>query len=547
MAKNFSAPLRDRMIGPDGVVTRTWQPWFEAKDEDVKTVTTIIKTVRTGYVDAASYGTAYNSTTINAAITAIGSAQSALLLAPGSWIMNDDITVPANVSLEFTDGAIITTTGYTLAVSGPITAGRYKIFTGTGTVTCTGTVYPEWWGAVGDDSTSCSTAINAATASGAKKVEFSDGTYRIDAKITTADGSAVCLAGNGYGSQLKKMYNGAMISLGKLCEMRNLYLNGNGATYTGVGVEITTGALDNVSWRRIHNCDILSTASYGVEFSGDRAGYSSSISVCRIVPTGTTAAIKFPTLGSTENNGNRSLTDVWTYGNPIVDLGDSNNTVMASCDGFFPIFSQYTTKVAIAGSRLNVLAATAATINGTAHAIAGNTINAAGALGVVFAATLLNTKFQGNAIGSGIPVTDSAPGFSVGNDIYFQGATYVPTWTGSVTNPVLNDGTLAGHWERRGQFCRVNIKMTAGAGTTFGSGYWDFSIPYAAARFTTGSALLYDSSGATYTYVGTAITDAATQTIRVGIDAGAAYVGATVPFSWASGDYLVVDMEYLIA
>ncbi|MDR3583500.1 MAG: hypothetical protein P4L62_04035 [Candidatus Pacebacteria bacterium] len=60
-------------------------------------------------------------------------------------------------------GATITTTGHTLSMSIP-TAGRYQIFAGTGTVTFSngGTVYPEWFGAKGDDSTDDFAALQAA-------------------------------------------------------------------------------------------------------------------------------------------------------------------------------------------------------------------------------------------------------------------------------------------------------------------------------------------------------------------------------------------------
>ena len=76
-------------------------------------------------------GANYNSTTINAAIKAIGSTNRvALVLRPGSWVMNANITVPSNITLKIVPGAFITTTGYTLAINGPFEAGLYQVFVG---------------------------------------------------------------------------------------------------------------------------------------------------------------------------------------------------------------------------------------------------------------------------------------------------------------------------------------------------------------------------------------------------------------------------------
>lgn len=92
-------------------------------------------------------GVNYNSTTINSALTAIGVNQATVMLRPGSWMMNSNITVPVNVTLKVPNGAVITTTGYTITVNGPIEAGAYTIFSGTGTAAGLITAVPQWFGA----------------------------------------------------------------------------------------------------------------------------------------------------------------------------------------------------------------------------------------------------------------------------------------------------------------------------------------------------------------------------------------------------------------
>jgi hypothetical protein len=57
---------------------------------------------------------------------------------------------------------------------------------------------------------------------------------------------------------------------------------------------------------------------------------------------------------------------------------------------------------------------------------------------------------------------------------------YTPTWTGSVSNPAIGNGMLAGRYTVIGKLVHVNIVMDAGTTTTFGSGIWSFGLPFAA-------------------------------------------------------------------
>ncbi len=57
--------------------------------------------------------------------------------------------------------------------------------------------------------------------------------------------------------------------------------------------------------------------------------------------------------------------------------------------------------------------------------------------------------------------------------------TYSVTWTGSVANPSLGNGTLAGSYILHGRFADVFVQLQAGSTTTFGTGDWLFSLPVA--------------------------------------------------------------------
>ncbi|MEU6098956.1 hypothetical protein [Streptomyces sp. NPDC047079] len=58
---------------------------------------------------------------------------------------------------------------------------------------------------------------------------------------------------------------------------------------------------------------------------------------------------------------------------------------------------------------------------------------------------------------------------------------YTPTWTAS-TNPNIGNGTLTGRYMKIGRTVIVHINLTAGSTTTFGSGSYNWSLPFAAAN-----------------------------------------------------------------
>ncbi len=108
-------------------------------------------------------------TTLQGAVTGIGGNLSMLRIPAGTWSINANFTIPANVTLKPERGAVLTVaTGMTLTINGPLDARPYQIFScaGTGKVVfgngSTPEVHPEWWGAIGDGSVDCTAAIQAA-------------------------------------------------------------------------------------------------------------------------------------------------------------------------------------------------------------------------------------------------------------------------------------------------------------------------------------------------------------------------------------------------
>ncbi|MCX4596080.1 hypothetical protein OG819_42465 [Streptomyces sp. NBC_01549] len=59
---------------------------------------------------------------------------------------------------------------------------------------------------------------------------------------------------------------------------------------------------------------------------------------------------------------------------------------------------------------------------------------------------------------------------------------YTPTWTATTTNPVVNNGTLVGRYSKIGRQVTVHINLVPGSTTTYGSGNYNWALPFAAAN-----------------------------------------------------------------
>lgn len=56
---------------------------------------------------------------------------------------------------------------------------------------------------------------------------------------------------------------------------------------------------------------------------------------------------------------------------------------------------------------------------------------------------------------------------------------YTPVWTAATTNPVIGNGTLNGAYVAAGKLIFYRIAIVAGTTTTWGSGAYSFTYPFA--------------------------------------------------------------------
>jgi hypothetical protein len=87
---------------------------------------------------------AMNTTTLQQALSYIGAASTVLYLEPGAWSVTS-LTVPANVILKISWGAMITVSG-TLTINGAVDAPPCQVFSGgTVTINSTGALWKNTW------------------------------------------------------------------------------------------------------------------------------------------------------------------------------------------------------------------------------------------------------------------------------------------------------------------------------------------------------------------------------------------------------------------
>ncbi|TIU88812.1 MAG: hypothetical protein E5W06_00135 [Mesorhizobium sp.] len=126
-------------------------------------------------------------------------------------------------------------------------------------------------------------------------------------------------------------------------------------------------------------------------------------------------------------------------------------------------------------------------------------------------------------------------------DDYERGAA-IPTWTGTTTNPSIGNGTLSGSYVKVGRLVHFDLLMQSGSTTTFGSGVWSFSLPFAAAS-TAGAGVVSGFDAGTANRVG-AVQIFTTSTIGMVSDGGSNNWSATLPQTWANPDYLKASITY---
>jgi len=326
-------------------------------------------------------GTEFTQATIEAALTAIGTTDKAtLLLRPGTWVISSNVDWSAytNVTFKIVPGAVISHGAFTVNLPN-LGVAFYQVFSGTGTVTLSGSVkevYPEWFGPNVTPGTTDMTAEiqDAVTAAGAiAPVYISETTYLISGTITLGTGSTITGGGDPSAIQnsspnVKMLYAAAKNNI----LIRNIKLLGAAVTDGDSGIYIDGG--DNI---RIESVTAGGFKYWPIVVTDNAA----NVTITKCVAYGSTAQSGIAvTTGSnkvivTDNISHSNYYSGIIFEDSITDGIISNNVVYANKTGIYDV-------------------------SNTGTIISGNSVKGAGSgtTGGIVAVTATNTLITGNSV-----------------------------------------------------------------------------------------------------------------------------------------------------
>jgi hypothetical protein len=147
--------------------------------------------------------------------------------------------------------------------------------------------------------------------------------------------------------------------------------------------------------------------------------------------------------------------------------------------------------------------------------------------------------------------TDTYYGYDAGTATWVPVASmrawqsFTPSWTGSVSNPVLGNGTVDARYLQVGKTVRFRLILTMGSTTTYGSGAWGLTLPIAPSDSQAVACVYVDASASTRC-AGTAWLTNGSGIFRMlpPTDAASAGIAATTPFTWATSDQVIISGTY---
>lgn len=198
------------------------------------------------------------------AITYIGTSNSKTLYITTQHRITSNTTIPSNISLVvLKGGSFAIDSGVTLTINGPFDAGRFRVFSGSGSVAfgAHALVLPEWFGAVADGATDDGAYINKAidslTTNGGTVLFACGKTYavhagnnriRIRSNVTLdLGGCTIQRIGTNYSNNLIENYTYAPgTGYDSNVTLRNGTIKGNGTSDTSTQSHTVPAA--NVFW-----------------------------------------------------------------------------------------------------------------------------------------------------------------------------------------------------------------------------------------------------------------------------------------------------------
>jgi len=127
----------------------------------------------------------------------------------------------------------------------------------------------------------------------------------------------------------------------------------------------------------------------------------------------------------------------------------------------------------------------------------------------------------------------------------WQGAwtQYTPAWTSSGTAPAIGNGVRIGYYSKVGRIVTAKIFIQTGSTSTYGTGFYSFSLPFTAAvtgvsagAFAHSGVISAQNNGGIF-YTANAVVLQSTPTVVNGVlAANANFLGATTPVTFTGAN-----------
>ncbi len=209
---------------------------------------------------------------LSEALQAIGDTEMTLYLDAPAMLVGD-ATVPATLGLVFCKGGYILHGAHKLRINGPLSAGAYQIFEGTGEVTIADNavteMFVEWWGGAADNATNNTPAFAAVVAAMTNpSIRLLQGTYL---GVFAASEKVINLHGSGKWKTTLKNNDPAA---------KTLHLsNCHGSHISDLKVHLNDAPPIGVHLER---CTYLDMQRLGIWKQGDADNYALHVSHCTL-------------------------------------------------------------------------------------------------------------------------------------------------------------------------------------------------------------------------------------------------------------------------
>lgn len=394
------------------------------------------------------------------------------------------------------------------------------------------------FGAVGDGVADDTAAFNAALAASTEVyVPAPPIGYKLTSKITIPVNTSL-FGENKRTTKLLHAYNGVMFELLDGASIRGLYLEGQGATYTGYGLYFsgTNGR------QLVENCRIINFDNACVYFevnAGSQCTFN-DIEAYRINAGTGTGRVAFEIISTEQLSAvPRKFSNIETGGQCAFNFGGCNDTFVSNSFLGDLIYTNKTRGVLVTGCR--IANQTSLIIDGYNNTIVG--CDVAPQITIAAGSSADNIAIQGNSYNLPPVIDNSGSGRNL---VDYYGIAYTPVLGSGGTAPVLGNGTLSGTVRRTGAIATVTINFQLGSTTTLGTGALTFSLPTFAINIgglvqPCGSALL-NSGGVLYEAT---VQIAETQTATLIRDTTGS-ITFNSPVTFTTGDTMRMTFSYAV-